>query len=67
MAKKETLLKESTVRRFMKLAELGPLTETYVEQLQEEEEELEAEDVEIEEKPELDLGDVEAEDDLADA
>ena len=67
MAKKETLLNEGTIRRFMKLAELGPLTETYVEQLQEEEHELEAEDVEIEEKPELDLGDVEAEDDLADA
>jgi len=31
MSKKKTLLKENTIRRFMKLAEISPLTENYFE------------------------------------
>ena len=37
----KSLLKENTIRRFMKLASIGPLTETFVDKIKEEEEELE--------------------------
>ena len=38
---KKTLLKEATIRRFMKLASISPLTENFVDKIKEEEEELE--------------------------
>ena len=36
---KKSLLKENTIRRFMKLASIEPLTETFVDKIKEEEEE----------------------------
>jgi len=54
MRKKKTLLKETTIRRFMKLANMEPLQETYFDQygLSEQPEELEmGEEEEVEELP----------------
>jgi len=39
MSNKKTLLKENTIRRFMKLASIEPLAETFVDKLKEEEKE----------------------------
>jgi len=38
MSNKKTLLTENTIRRFMKLASIAPLTETFVDKIKEEEE-----------------------------
>ena len=38
MSNKKTLLNENTIRRFMKLASIAPLTETFVDKIKEEEE-----------------------------
>ena len=59
MANEKTLLNEKTVRRFMKLAEIAPLTESFLENNVEPEEELNeiGEDVHVhqeEEEPSLD-------------
>tara|TARA_Y100000310_G_scaffold74681_1_gene70913 strand:+ start:688 stop:1398 length:711 start_codon:yes stop_codon:yes gene_type:complete len=41
MSNKKSLLNENTIRRFMKLASIGPLTETFVGKIKEDEEEIE--------------------------
>jgi hypothetical protein len=54
MSKKKTILEESTIRRFMKLADLAPLGENYFskeEEIFEEEEDEVAFDAEAEEEP----------------
>ena len=57
---KKTLLQENTIRRFMKLASISPLTENFVDKLNEEEAELEEKKEELEkEKEDLEEGDKE--------
>ena len=49
--KKKGLLEEGTIRRFMKLAEIGPLSENFFDSKEELEEENEIEEEKLEEAP----------------
>ena len=61
--KKATILNETTIRRFMKLANIAPLTENYLGQFTEEDEEPEMEmggEPEMGAEPDADMGDMDA-------